>query len=131
MANLSTEDRLEIEQLYAKYNHSIDFGDGDAWAKTFTPDGLFDGGRGAPMVGTEALAGFANGFASQIKGRHWTNNLLVEPSASGAAGKCYLILFNLAAEGGPAPMVTGVYHDELAKGSDGWRFTSRKVVGDG
>ncbi len=131
MAELSTADRLEIEQLYSKYNHAIDFGDGTAWADTFTADGTFDSGRGDPTVGTEALATFGNEFATQIKARHWINNLVVEPSASGADGKCYLILFNLAAEGGPAPMVTAVYHDALTKGTDGWRFSSRKVVGDG
>lgn len=65
LAELSTADRLEIEQLYAKYNHAIDFGDGDAWAATFTADGSFDRGRGAPpFVGTEALANLAIEFAS-------------------------------------------------------------------
>jgi actinorhodin biosynthesis protein ActVIA len=77
MAELSTEDRLEIEQLYATYNHSIDFGDSEAWANTFTADGSFDSGRGDPTVGMEALAGFAAGFAERVKGRHWTNNLLL------------------------------------------------------
>ncbi len=130
MAELSTADRLEIEQLYAKYNHAIDFGDGAGWANTFTADGSFDQGRGEPMVGTEALSAFASGFPAMVKGRHWINNLVVEQSSSGASGKCYLMLMNLAAEGGPAPMVTAVYHDELTNGSDGWRFSARKVVGD-
>ena len=93
------------------------------------PDGTFDQGRGDPTVGTEALTAFADGFPAMIKGRHWINNLLIEPSETGASGKCYLILFRLG-EDGAAPMVTAVYNDELTKGPDGWRFASRKVVGD-
>jgi hypothetical protein len=127
---LSTEDRLAITELYSKYNHAIDFGDAEGWAATFTADGVFNGGGGGPQQGTEALTGFARGFAANVKGRHWTNNLVVEGEGSSANGKCYLILWNLAQK--PASiMATGIYRDELAKTGDGWRFTSRKVDADG
>ena len=126
---LSTEDQLEITQLYAKYNHAIDLGDAEGWAATFTPDGVFNGGGGGPQQGTEALVGFAKGFAANVKGRHWTNNLVVEGDGDKADGKCYLTLWNLAQK--PASiMVTGIYYDELTKTGDGWRFASRKVQPD-
>ena len=85
--------------------------------------------RGDPIQGAEALASFGGGFSSRLKARHWTNNLVVEGTSDGAAGKCYLMLFRLGEEGA-APLVTAVYHDELVNGPDGWRFASRKVVGD-
>lgn len=126
---LSVEDQLEIQQLYARYNHAIDFGDADGWAGCFTPDGVFNGGAGGPQTGTEALKGFATTFASRMKARHWNTNLVVEGTDTGARGKCYLMLMNLADK--PAvPMVTAVYHDELARTADGWKFTSRAVQGD-
>ena len=34
---LTTQDYIDIQQLYARYNMSIDTGDGEAWAGTFTP----------------------------------------------------------------------------------------------
>lgn len=126
---LSTDDRVEITQLYAKYNFSLDFGDSAGWAATFTDDGVFASGPNT-FTGTEQLKGFADGFASRMKARHWTNNLVIEDGASGAAGKCYLVLYKLGDEGGPSILTSGVYNDELTKTASGWRFKSRKVTPD-
>jgi len=126
---LSVEDQLEIQQLYSRYNHAIDFGDADGWAACFTADGVFNGGGGGPQTGTEALKGFATAFAARMKARHWNTNLVVEGTDSGARGKCYLMLMNLK-DKPAAPMVTAVYHDELARTADGWKFTSRAVQND-
>jgi len=128
---LSTDDLVQIQQLYARYNHAIDGGQADAWAATFTADGVFNSGQGE-FTGTAALAQFAGGFANQFKGkaRHWTNNLVIDDAPGGAKGTCYLALYMLGGEGGPKILVTGIYRDELAKGADGWRFTKRAVTGD-
>jgi len=125
---LSVEDQLAIQQLYGTYNHAIDFGDASGWAATFTADGVFNGGGGT-FTGSEALAGFAQGMASRMKARHWNTNLVIEGSGDSARGKCYLMLLNLA-DGKATPLVTAVYHDELKKTADGWRFVSRSVQPD-
>lgn len=126
---LSVDDQLAIQQLYARYNHAIDFGDGDGWAGCFTPDGVFNGGGGGPQTGSEALKAFAGGFASRMKARHWNTNLVVDGDGDAANGKCYLMLMNLA-DGKASPLVTAVYHDQLKKTGDGWKFTSRSVQPD-
>ena len=36
---LSADDRLDILQLIARYNHAIDFGQCDEWADTFSESG--------------------------------------------------------------------------------------------
>ena len=59
---LSIEDQLAIQQLYARYNHNLDFGKAAEWSETFTPDGTFTG-AGGKFAGTEQLQGFANFFA--------------------------------------------------------------------
>ena len=41
-AKLSTQDYNDIQQLYARYNLAIDTGNGEGWAATFTPDGVFN-----------------------------------------------------------------------------------------
>ena len=128
---LSVEDQLDIQQLYARYNHAIDFGDAAGWAACFTPDGVFESGPGAPKIGSEALTGFATAFAARMQGkaRHWNTNIVLEDTASGARGKCYLMLLSMAEKPATAA-VTAVYHDELVKTADGWKFSSRKVQGD-
>lgn len=128
---LSVEDQLAIQQLYAKYNHAIDSGDGAGWAATFTEDGVFISASGT-FTGTEQIAGFGSAFAQRLKARHWTNNLVVDGDGSKATGTCYLMLLRLTpGEQPPASILTtAIYHDELSKGASGWRFTKRTVAGD-
>lgn len=125
---LSSEDRLEIQELYARYNHAIDSGNGDAWAATFTPDGTFKSGP-ADFAGTDALAKFGASLVERMKPRHWTNNLVIDEAPDGAKGSCYLLLYNLGGEK-PAIATSGIYRDELKKTADGWRFTARTVHPD-
>ncbi len=128
---LSVEDQLAIQELYAKYNHAIDSGDGAGWANTFAADGVFSSATGT-FSGTEQLAGFATGFAQRLKGRHWTNNLVIDGEGARATGTCYLMLLRLTpGEQPPATILTTAkYNDEISKGVSGWRFTKRTVTGD-
>lgn len=129
---LNVEDQLAIQELYAKYNHAIDSGNGAAWAATFVPEGVFVSAQGT-QTGTEQLAAFATGLGTQLKLRHWTNNLLLDGGGSKATGSCYLVLYRLTpGERPPAGiMTTAIYNDELAKGPDGaWRFTKRTPTTD-
>jgi len=129
---LTVEDQLAIQQLYAKYNHAIDSGKGADWAATFTAEGVFISGSGT-FSGTEQLTGFGTAFATRMKARHWTNNLVIEGDGAAATGSCYLGLYRLSPGEQPpaALLVTAIYNDELTKGADGqWRFTKRTVTGD-
>lgn len=129
--SLSTEDQLAIHQLYARYNHAIDSGNGDAWAACFTPDGTFTSGP-ANFAGSEALAGFVRGFAERMKARHWTNNIVIEANGADAKGTCYLMLFRLApGEKPPAVLqTTAMYNDVLTLAGGEWKFASRTVTAD-
>jgi len=60
---LSTQDYIDIEQLYATYNHAIDSGDGEAWAATFTPDGTFN-----KFAGHDQLVGFIQQWKEKMNG---------------------------------------------------------------
>ena len=130
-ASLSSEDQLAIQQLYARYNHAIDSGQGEAWASTFTADGVFSSANGT-FSGSDQLPGFASGFAKQLKARHWTNNLVVDATEGGAKGTCYLILLRLTpGERPPAGIIaTAIYNDELTRVGDEWRFAKRTVTAD-
>ena len=124
---LTADDVAEITNLYAKYNHAIDSGNGEAWADTFTPDGVFR----KTTVGHEALVKFVEGFSKSSGGnfRHWNANLVLNGTADGADGSVYLTLWNVGTR--PQSIVTtGIYIDKLVKTPGGWRFKNRDIKGD-
>jgi hypothetical protein len=127
--SLTAQDYIEIQQLYARYNHTIDSGvdEGMGWARTFTADGEFPP---AKATGHKALAEFAKGF--HIKNgtlRHWNTNLMIMPAPGGASGSVYLLLVDAGGEGKPPTIRTAAtYVDDLVKTSDGWRFKKRTIV---
>lgn len=122
---LTTDDRIAIQDLAARYNTAIDAGNADAWAATFTPDGTFES-SGRTHQGTEALAAFAKGFAERMAGaRHWNNNLVIDGDGDQATLGCYLLLWR-----GGQIVSSARYEDTLRRVNGEWRFASRRVVPD-
>ena len=124
--SFTAQDFVDIQQLYAKYNWSLDAGDAEAYASTFTPDGVFNNN-----VGHDAIVKFANtfhaGMGSHVK--HWNTNLMITPTAEGASGQVYLVLVDFASKP-PAIATSASYADELVKTAQGWRFKKRQTKGD-
>ena len=123
---LTSDDLVEIQQLYAKYNWSLDSGDAEAYASTFTPDGVFNNN-----VGHDAIVKFANTFHTGLGAHvhHWNTNLMITPTPDGASGQVYLVLVDFANK--PATIATSAtYSDELVKTAQGWRFKKRATKGD-
>lgn len=127
---LSVADRIEIQELLARYNHAIDSGDAAAWAAAFVADGAFTSG-GRTRTGTQELQAFAADFAARMPGsRHWVNNMVIDGDGDQATMRCYLQLFKTGS-GGPATLVTtATYQDTLRRVDGAWRFASRTVVPD-
>ena len=125
---LSTQDYVEIQQLYARYATTIDTGDAEGWASTFTPDGVFN----SNTRGHDALVQFVHDWRDKRNGanrRHWNANLVITSSAGGANGSIYLMLMDVSARP-PAPVSTAMYEDTLVKTAQGWRFKTRVLHGD-
>ena len=123
---LTAQDFVDIQQLYAKYNWTLDAGDAEGYASTFTPDGVFNNN-----VGHGAIVKFANtlhaGLGAHV--HHWNTNLMIVPTAEGATGSVYLVLVDFATK--PASIATSAtYADELVKTAQGWRFKKRATKGD-
>jgi len=130
---VSTEDYVQIEQLYARNFHAIDTGSGVAFADTFTEDGELVNGQGpgranavrTPRKGRQALilAGSNGGV------RHFMANLVVNKTPEGAKGSIYLLMYNVRTI--PATYVeTAIYDDTLVKTAKGWLFKRRVVWRD-
>ena len=126
-AELTTQDYIDIEQLYAQYNHAIDSGDAEGWAAMFTPQGSFN-----RFTGHDALVGFIKQWREKMNGanrRHWNSNLRITPAADGASGVVLLMIVDVGTQP-PSIVMTGQYTDSLVKTPHGWRFKSREVKGD-
>ena len=92
---LTAEDREEMIELVARYNHAIDSRDAEAWADTFTEDGRFYVPPKHDVRGREALVAFIGSFArpAAITGRRTSSSRATamtprcwwSPYSSGAA----------------------------------------------
>ena len=123
---LTSDDLVEIQQLYAKYNWALDSGDSQGYAATFTPDGVFNNN-----VGHDAIVKFAETFHGGMgaRVRHWNTNLMILPTPEGAHGQVYLVLVDFSTK--PATIATSAsYSDDLVKTAQGWRFKKRATKGD-
>lgn len=126
---LTVQDRLDLQELYARHAHSVDANDGEAWALCFTEDGLFAAttGKLAGKVyrGREELARLGSDPDREPPTRHWTCNYLFTPRENHVEGRCYVMRIEY---GDIAPVIAAlaVYHDEIVREDGAWRFRSRR-----
>ena len=121
--SLTAQDYVEIQQLYARYNHIIDSGDIEGYVALYTPDGSFNNNSGQ-----EGLRTFMKNRNGGTR-RHWNTNLVITPTPEGAKGAVYLMFVDV---GMKPPAITGAgrYEDSLIKTAQGWRFKQRRTFPD-
>jgi 3-phenylpropionate/cinnamic acid dioxygenase small subunit len=134
-SRISTDDYVQIQQLYARYCHALDKGNGDDFANCFTDDGEFTGGRGpgranddrTPRKGRPALTVMGNTSGT----RHFNANLVLNPVGDGntVKGSVYLMLYS-ARTTPPSFQETAIYDDTIVRTGEGWRFKKRVVWRD-
>jgi len=130
---LSVEDRIEIQDLIARYAWALDTGDIDSLVSCFTPDCVVieevfeDPDRWEGREGVRRLAqhyGASPGFPGR---QHHTSQSLVE----GDAGRCSVKSFAFVTEcHGEPPYTlrfTGYYDDKLEKREGRWLFRERII----
>ena len=132
---LTVEDRVEIRNLYNKYNHYIDNAkdNGHAFASIFTDDGVFETNiQVGTRTGTEELAALGRevGNATKVSPNHLVWNVTIDPSPEGAIGSAYYGVTVRPHEAGQGSTATawGIYTDRLVKTADGWKFKYRKYT---
>lgn len=127
---LSAADIVEIYQLYARYSHAIDSGDGIAYVACFTPDGTMDTTIRGIFTGPAELATVVS--APERVMRHVPLNIALTEEAGAAdvaSGRAYLVVYS-GRNGKPAVVSTGRYEDRLVKQDGAWRFTFRRFIPD-
>ena len=138
------EDRALIEDLQARYMFALDFRDADAYASTFSNDGVLDYGAGE-IRGRDAIRNFIiesrkNAEAQAAKdtsglrpaaGRHNIANIVIKIDGNRAVGRAYW--FHM---GNNNPKRTAVldsfghYEDEMIKVNGKWLFSKRKIYNE-
>lgn len=130
---LTVEDRLEIQDLYARYCHTVDAFDGDGWASCFAEDGSLvpsvGTGTGTEYRGRVALAAFAADRSRHALSRHWINNLLLTDHGDHVRGTCYAQLVDISGAT-PKPVAHVSYDDVLVREGGRWLFATRRPKRD-
>ena len=118
---LTAEDREEMIELVARYNHAIDSRDAEAWADTFTEDGRFYVPPNHDVRGREALIAFIGSFGPP-GGHHWTTNFLVDGDGNDATMLVESIFIRGSDAGG-----RGRYVNTMKRVGGRWKFAERKA----
>jgi hypothetical protein len=121
-------EKLAIQELCARYCHTIDAQDSDGWARCFTADGAFEV-DGSIVRGYAALREYADVHARVMRCRHMTLNHLYDVRGDTATGRSTTVV-TLATAGGYKIFGQGAYADRLAKPNGQWRFVHRSVNTD-
>ena len=141
MAQLSSEDRLEIIELNSRHFYALDGlhrilrGDpAEHFANTFTQDGLFeirnsDDSIRFSLQGYEQLLSGQQQFPDIEQTRHWIGGLLIEPHEEGARSGSYIIAMNISVN--PSTIIrTGTYDDLIVKEKGAWKYKRKSLILD-
>lgn len=126
-------DKLEINELLARYCHALDQKDWVAFRAVFTDDAMLDfsafgGPQGSVCELETFLAPILNGLAAS---QHNVSTVKVDLDGDAATARSAAIvpMTTRAADGGESTFINGLwYEDSLVRTSDGWRIRSRTQV---
>lgn len=131
---LSAQDRLEILDLYARYNVLVDSRDHD-WVEVFTDDGALEAARS--FAGRDELHGFIDSLIERgddgpvVATRHWNNNILLTDDPADpdrVHGRCDFIRVGRVVDTGQFGVVSlGAYVDTIVRIDGRWRFELRRA----
>ena len=121
---LTTDDMVQIQQLYAKFSHAIDTGNTELFLSAFAPDGTFTR-LGRTLRGHEELREMgSHGVAGRQ--RHFNTNILIDGDGDHATGSSYLMLTRAVKQ---EPLIA-TYTDTFVKLDGRWFIQSRDVKAD-
>jgi len=125
---MKTEDKIEIQELTARYANAMDDTDIEAWMQSWDANGLWKGGLGE-FQGTAKLQELFAALGERIKNRrHVMTNFVISGEGEQAEQRCYMLVFDRVNEA--KLIATGVYTDRLIKTGGKWKFLERRVVLD-
>ena len=127
----TADDFMQISQLYSRYNFTIDNGDGEGWADTFTQDGVFRDPSWC-AIGREALiavVGRDRRIGKDLEHFHMPSLGPIEYQDSNHATihSTVIVVYETGYGHDGGIGVTGSYDDRLERVAGKWRFVYRWV----
>jgi ketosteroid isomerase-like protein len=122
-------DRLEIEQLLARYCHAIDRRDWDAYRAVYTPDAVIDDGTAGPGNSVDDMVAFLSRVLSRVPlTQHSISASVVEIAGDTAHARTVCQCPAMMDVGGGETRLYFMgtwYVDDLVRTDDGWRIAKR------
>ena len=126
-------DKLEINELLARYCHALDQKNWEAFQAIFMPDAILDftafgGPKGSPAELQEFFTPILSSLAST---QHTVSTIKIDLEGDNAAARSAAIVPMTAKtpEGKESTFVSGLwYEDNLVRTPDGWKIKARTQV---
>lgn len=141
-ADSYAEDRAQIEDLMGRYLFAMDWRDADAYAATFTEDGVLDYAGGVEK-GRAAIRAMVNGMRDNEakrnadsklrppRTRHNVTNTVIKIQGNKATARSYWTAYANNNDQRKAEISSyGHYEDELVKQNGQWLFTKRVIYNE-
>jgi uncharacterized protein (TIGR02246 family) len=143
LADTYAEDRAQIEDLMGRYLFAMDWRDAEAYASTFTEDGVLDWARGAEK-GRDAIRAavvkMREGDVADAakhpgkrppRRRHNITNTVIKIEGNTAKAVSYWTAYYNSNDKREAYLDSyGHYEDELVKQNGQWLFKKRKIYNE-
>ena len=131
MPQLTTEDRLAIGEVIARYCHCVDRGRWDEFIELFSDDCRLDLSQALGLY--EGKAGVGK-FVETMKGlpivmRHLVTNVVIRGDGEHARSECYVLA--ITGSGAQTNQTAGFYDDEFVKQNGRWLLRARRLMLDG
>lgn len=120
--SISTQDKIEIQELAARTYIALDGEDAAGFAANFAGDGVFVAPYGE-FAGPENVRSFIESHIDAGKEdgvRHVLSNHVIDEHADGARYRFYIIKMNI--QTGPVAIATAGGDCIVSKTAQGWRF---------
>lgn len=116
-------DKLEIQELLARYARGVDSKDWELWKTVFTPDASLDySSAGAPAGSRDELAAWLENAMSAVPiAQHYITNVEIE--LAGDRAKVRAMFYNPMQLPGLTEMsfCGGYYHHDMVRTNEGWK----------
>ncbi|MBE9144826.1 nuclear transport factor 2 family protein [Planktothrix mougeotii] len=139
---MSLEAKLAILEQIARYSHTFDGCDVDAFAAIFSKDGVFEvyaADAVEPelrLVGRAGIQAWVSDWYQNLepgrRSRHYQTNTLFHTLTDESAETSTMLLLTVQFGDEPQPRVklTGVYHDRWKRSDGGWLLVYRALSHD-
>ncbi|AHI01186.1 nuclear transport factor 2 family protein [Kutzneria viridogrisea] len=137
MSTVSTELYQEIQHFYARQMQQLDAGEAEAWAATFTEDGVFEANAhpepsmGRAVISAAVRQAHAKLTEAQEVRRHWLGMLTIDRGEDDTLFvRSYALIVATKKGGTPSIAFSTLCEDTLVQDGGSWLVKYRKVTRD-